>query len=83
MNEAYTPVSCEQHSEYELAIMHGKTLEVSWQDKHGRSQKQSLKPYDIVTEHKAEYLLGKDSLGEDKKIRLDKITEAQSTWKTI
>lgn len=74
----YIPVSCERHSEYELAIMHRQTLVISWCDEHDDTQQQALRPYDVVTENKAEYLLANDAMGNDKKIRLDKIIEAYS-----
>lgn len=74
----YIPVSCERHSEYELAILHKQPLTITWQDEQDKIQKQALNPYDVVTEHKAEYLLVKDPHGEDKKIRLDKIIKAHA-----
>ena len=75
-NEAYVPISCEDHSEYELAIMRRDSLNVTWQNEQGESRDETLKPYDLLTEQKVEYLLAKDLNGEPKKIRLDKIIEA-------
>ena len=72
----YIPVSCERHSEFELAIMHRQLLIIIWQDEQDKTHQQQFMPYDVVTEQKAEYLLARDSHGEDKKIRLDKIVEA-------
>ncbi|NNG14011.1 MAG: transcriptional antiterminator, Rof [Gammaproteobacteria bacterium] len=75
-NDTYIPVSCERHSEYELAIMHKQTLVITWNDEQDKTRHQQLMPYNIVTEQKAEYLLVKNIHGENKKIRLDKIIEA-------
>jgi transcriptional antiterminator Rof (Rho-off) len=75
-SKPYTPVSCAQHSEYELAIMRQQTLVITWQDEYDETHQLKLEPYDVITEHKAEYLLAKDYHSEDKKIRLDKIIEA-------
>lgn len=76
MNEGYVPVSCEVHSEYELAIIRGQSLNIHWRDEQDTQQCEILKPYDLITEQDREYLLATDSCGENKKIRLDKITEA-------
>jgi Rho-binding antiterminator len=75
-NEGYIPVSCERHSEYELAIMRGQSLNITWQDEHGQPQSETLEPYDLLTEQKIEYLLARRPHGEDIKMRLDKIIEA-------
>ena len=75
-DDKYIPVSCAQHSEYELAIMHRQLLNITWQDEQEKSQHTSLMPYDLFTEQNCEYLLAKDTDGENKKIRLDKIIEA-------
>lgn len=75
-NESYLPVSCERHSEYELAIIRGQSLNITWQDEHGELQSETLKPYDLLTENKIEYLLARRPHGEDIKIRLDRIIKA-------
>jgi Rho-binding antiterminator len=72
----YIPVSCERHSEYELAIMRRLSLAITWKDEHDESQSETLEPYDLVTEQKIEYLLARRSHGEVVKMRLDKIIEA-------
>jgi Rho-binding antiterminator len=72
----YIPVSCERHSEYELAIMRGQSLNITWQDEHGQLQSETLEPYDLLTEQKIEYLLARRSHGGVVKMRHDKIIEA-------
>ncbi|NNG14702.1 MAG: transcriptional antiterminator, Rof [Gammaproteobacteria bacterium] len=75
-DDGYIPVSCERHSEYELAVMRGQSLNITWQDDHGEPQSETLKPYDLLTEQKREYLLARNPHGGHKKIRLDRITGA-------
>ena len=78
MSDNYKPVSCKIHSEYELAIIRGQRLQVSWQPQTGKSITEILKPYDVVTSQGSEYLMAHDINDIDKKIRLDKITEAHT-----
>jgi len=76
MSNDYQAVSCKTHSEYELAIMRGQQLRVSWQPPTGKLITEILRPHDVITHQGAEYLLALDANGVDKKIRLDKITKA-------
>lgn len=78
MSDNYKPVSCETHSQYELAIMRNQQLRISWQLQADKSITEILKPYNIITSQNSEYLLAHDTNGQDKKIRLDKIIEAHS-----
>ena len=75
MNDEYIPVSCECHSEYELAIMHNKTLRVHWRDSE-KTRHTTVRPTDLHTLNRAEYLAGYDDTGKHIQIRLDKIIEA-------
>ena len=75
-NSQYTPVSCAQHSELELAIMRSNNLQVSWKDERGNQQDSTLMPTDLLTEHGCEYLVARGTDCNDKKIRLDMIIEA-------
>ncbi|MCW8931803.1 MAG: hypothetical protein OQL19_16415 [Gammaproteobacteria bacterium] len=69
----YVVVSCEMHSELELAIMHGKHLKIFYDNE----QIVQLKPNDVITrgknEKKGEFLVGFDETGKRMEIRLDKI----------
>jgi len=76
MSDRYIPVSCQLHSEYELAIMHAQTLQLIWRTATGKLATETLKPYDLITREGSEFLLVQSANGEDKKIRLDKIIEA-------
>lgn len=76
MTDPYIPISCAQHSDYELAIMHGKKLSVQWRRTDNTITTAILKPFDVVTSNSAEFLLAHDENGTSKKIRLDKIIKA-------
>ena len=76
MSDDYKPVSCETHSEYELAIMRRQQLQIIWQVQPDKSITEILKPYDVMTSQGSEYLLAKNAKGKNKKIRLDRIIEA-------
>ena len=74
----YHPVSCELHSQYELAIMHKNTLCLSWSEGGEVVIETDIIPVDIQTKNKAEYLVVKKQ--EQNKlfsIRLDHIIKMQ------
>ncbi len=71
----YQPIECGQHSEYELAIMRGQLLQLTWETSEGSVQNSIVKPVDIFTRQEEEFLL----VIIDKKkieIRLDQIKSA-------
>ena len=70
--DKYIPVSCELHSELELAIMHKKQLEI----KLGPPKYQLLtvNPVDVITKDMSEYLLAIKRSGKEVSIRLDRIS---------
>ena len=69
----YQPVSCELHSQYELAIMHKNRLELSWLSEGTLVTETNIMPLDIQTKNKAEYLLAVNEKNENLRIRLDHI----------
>ncbi|MDH5407834.1 MAG: transcriptional antiterminator, Rof [Gammaproteobacteria bacterium] len=69
---SYQPVSCDIHSEYELAIMHKKHLTLCWDD-HGQIISANVLPLDLITREKQEFLLVKDENDKRLEIRLDHI----------
>ncbi len=72
-NNTYTPISCDLHSQYELAIMHKNTLLLQWQDESGQQHEEKLTPLDVITRNSAEYLKVLDREGKENLIRLDRI----------
>ena len=74
----YQPISCELHSEYELAIMHKKTLCITWHKDGEVVTETNILPVDIQTKNKAEYLVVKTPEQNNLfSIRLDYIIEMQ------
>ena len=73
MNKPYQPILCTLHDEYEIAIMHKKTLSIQYIDDSGANLRDTVLPIDLLVENKEEYLLAKASNDEVLRIRLDKI----------
>ena len=69
----YKPIDCSLYSEYELAIMHGHRLQVSWRDAEGSPRIEVLIPVDLRTRQGEEFLVVKDHNGLEQEIRLDHI----------
>ena len=72
----YTPVSCEAHSLYELAVMQRKRVLVRWNDSHGVKEMHLL-PTDVETKNREEFLVALDRSNETLHIRLDRILSFQ------
>ncbi|MFW5454646.1 transcriptional antiterminator, Rof [Thioalkalivibrio sulfidiphilus] len=77
MTSDYTPISCELYSEYELAIMRGRTLKVRWKDRYGMDRVETLRPTDLRTRRHAEFMIARNQLGQRRVLRLDRIVDAQ------
>jgi len=73
--EQYTPISCDLHSQYELAIMHKNKLALTYKLHDCSIVKHTVLPLDLQTKNKAEYLLILDSKNKKICIRLDHILE--------
>lgn len=70
--EPYHPVSCEQHSEYELAIMQRRQIQLTFKENSGAVVSADFIPIDIQTRNGEEFLVV--SNGKTKQdIRLDHI----------
>ena len=69
----YIPVTCELHSEYELAVMRHQFFNVSWKDRDKQVRKSVLKPLDLLTRDKEEIMLAEDKEGQLLELRLDYI----------
>lgn len=72
----YSPVSCEAHSLYELAVMQRKRVFVRWQDSDGVKEMR-LHPIDVETKNREEFLVALDTKNETLRIRLDRILSFQ------
>ena len=72
-SDHYRPISCELHSQYELAIMHKSKVELSWLSEGELISESNILPLDVQTKNKAEYLLAVDEKNNNLCIRLDHI----------
>ena len=74
----YQPISCELHSQYELAVMRKNTLCLTWRKVGEVVTEKNIIPVDIQTKNKAEYLVVKTfEQNNFFSIRLDYIIELQ------
>jgi Rho-binding antiterminator len=55
-NEAYQPISCDLHSEYELLAMHRTPVTVQYVDDEGAEQHFQGSVTDVFTREGAEYM---------------------------
>ncbi len=78
----YQPVSCDLHSELELAIMHKTRLVLRWQADENTIVSDTVLPCDIFTREGAEYLLVENTAKQQHMIRLDHIRQLQNADKT-
>lgn len=72
-NDLYEPIECGLHSEYELAIMHKSAIQLTWIDDNQHTRSEQVKPVDLVTREKQEYLKAQTRDNILLEIRLDKI----------
>jgi len=77
--DRYTPINCDRHSEYELAIMHKLMLQLTWTDDAGQQHIGKVMPFDLKIRDKQEFLIGQSNDGEIHTIRLDKISHTDVT----
>ena len=69
----YQPISCELHSQYELAIMYKTRLQLVYRDKNNFMVNDIVMPIDIKIKNKAEYLIALSAENKTISIRLDYI----------
>lgn len=73
--DTYQPVSCDLHSQYELAIMHKNKLQLSWLSEGQLVTETNITPLDVQSKNKAEYLIAETADNKILCIRLDHITK--------
>jgi len=73
----YTPISCANYDQYEIAIMHGSKLHLTWQTDNVIYD-QVVTPLNLRTAHGEEYLLLRLASGETAEVRLDHIRRSQA-----
>lgn len=77
MNKTYVPISCELYSRYELAILRGQALRVSWCAACGVHRVEMLMPVDLRTRRHAEFMIARTLEGSRRVLRLDRIIRAE------
>jgi transcriptional antiterminator Rof (Rho-off) len=70
--DSYIPVSCQQHSEFELAIMRGQKVQLTYTIKTGKRLHSEFLPLDLLTRNGEEFLVVSDGKAKQD-IRLDHI----------
>ena len=68
----YVPISCDLHSEYELAILRRQWLRLVWTDRNVVHDEMVL-PLDLKTAHHEEYLVCRTKDDTTHEIRLDHV----------
>lgn len=69
----YRPIACGVYSGYEVAVLHRQWLQVHWQDSEGMDHLERLRPIDLQTRNKAEYMIAINVDNREYSIRLDRI----------
>lgn len=68
----YRPVACDLHSQYELAIVQRRKLQLTWSEDNV-TYNQAVFPTDLQTVNHEEFLVCRLDSGEPRRIRLDRI----------
>lgn len=70
--DPYQPIACSLWDQWELAILKKQRLRLSFVDDQGVLQQTEGTPVDLITRHKAEYLIV-EIAGKRQEIRLDRL----------
>lgn len=73
----YRPIACAIHSGYELAILQGRRLCLSWCGPDGQHHRATLLPEDLQIRDGAEYLIAQGEDGRSQALRLDWISASE------
>jgi len=73
---SYTPISCANYDQYEIAILHGNQMHLTWQTDN-MIHNQVVTPLNLRTAHGEEYLILRLASGETAEVRLDQIRRSQ------
>ena len=76
MSDEYKPISCDQHSQYELWTMRRQQIKLAWQD-GDITRIARVMPLDIRADAGIEYLYFSASDSDEDRVRLDRIIEAK------
>jgi len=73
----YTPISCANYDQYEIAILHGSKLHLTWQTDNV-IYNQIITPLNLRTAHGEEFLILRLADGQTTQVRLDHIRRTQT-----
>ena len=74
--DQYQAIACSQYDIYEIAIMRGQKLDITWLDESGCRHQHTVQPMALITRSGEEFLRFNIQQDHDKElieIRLDKI----------
>lgn len=74
----YTPIDCGSYSQYELAILRGTRMRISWREPSGQLHIETLTPRDLVTRDHGEYLIAESGTAAMLELRLDYIFRTEA-----
>jgi Rho-binding antiterminator len=77
LDSDYKPISCASYDQYEIAIMHGSKMHLTWQASNVIYD-QVVTPLNLRTGHGEEYLILRLASGETAEIRLDHILRTRT-----
>ena len=77
INTDYKPVSCASYDQYEIAIMHGRPLRLTWQEDNVIYD-QVVTPLNLRTTQGEEFLILRTATGEPREVRLDHIRRVET-----
>lgn len=72
----YIPVKCSIYAQYELAILKGQALRISWTGRQRQAHVETLFPVDLRTRWHSEFMIAHNRLGQQRVLRLDRIQSA-------
>lgn len=74
----YTPIDCASYSEYEAAIVRHLRLRLSWRQPDGQVRIEVVRPIDLETRYREEFLLVETRNRNRLELRLDQIIKAEA-----
>ena len=73
----YQPISCANYDHFEIAILHGKSLRVTWHDEQALVHVEILRPRDLQTRNGAQV---NPNLPTGRGEALDKLLRDAKAW---
>jgi transcriptional antiterminator Rof (Rho-off) len=73
----YQPIACASYDQYEIAILHGRRLHLTWQEDNVIYDR-VVTPLNLRTAHGEEFLVLRLPTGETREVRLDHIRRVET-----